>query len=325
MKKLYRRAVLLVASLALSFPAAAEPEFPTKPITIVVAYAVGGGTDIIARVIADKLTARLKQPVVVMNRPGATGIIGSSYVSRAPADGYTLLFTPGSLPYAQMVLDTAPESGGYDPLEGFTPIAHVANVPLFLIAGGKSEFETVEQVIEAAKTRKVNYATAGTGSILHMAGEVVTHATGTQMEQIPYKGVAPAINDLLGGHIDLAYTSPDPILSYVSTGRLRVLATTGAERSEFFPDIPSFRELGYDINVSTWYGLFGPKGVPESIVKKLNEHVNAVLAMPDVIQRIADIAGATTVQAEAEVLGKVNADDYVRFGKIITDLNIKAQ
>lgn len=322
--KLYHRATLLIAALAVSLTAAAQPEFPTKPITLVVAYPVGGGTDILARLIADKLTPRLGQPVIVMNRPGATGIIGGNYVERAKPDGYTLLLTPGSFPYVQMVLESDPNNG-YDPLNGFTAVAQVADVPIYLAASGQSKYTTAQQVIEAAKTTKVSYATAGIGSIHHMVGEVVNDATGVKMEQVPYQGVTPAINDLLGGHIDLAYTSPDPILPYANTDRVRVLATSAAERRPFYPDVPTFRELGYDIDVGTWYGIFGPKGVPTDIVQLLNEHINAILVMPDVVERIATLLGATPVQGPPELLEKLNAEDSDRFGEIIKRLNIKAQ
>ncbi len=202
--KSIHRAFLLAASLAAAcFSSTTWAQaYPSKPITIVVAYPAGGDTDLLARIFAEKLQPRLGQSVVVENRPGATGVIGSSYVSKAPADGYTLLLTPGSLPYVPMVLKTG---GGYDALNGFTPIIQAGNVPLFLVTGANSGFKSFKDVVEAAKTRPVSYATAGLGSIHHILGEVVNKATGVRFEHVPYKGVAPAINDVLGGHIPLTY------------------------------------------------------------------------------------------------------------------------
>ncbi len=321
--KSIHRAFLLAASLAAAcFSSTTWAQaYPSKPITIVVAYPAGGDTDLLARIFAEKLQPRLGQSVVVENRPGATGVIGSSYVSKAPADGHTLLLTPGSLPYVPMVLKTG---GGYDALNGFTPIIQAGNVPLFLVTGANSGFKSFKDVVEAAKTRPVSYATAGLGSIHHILGEVVNKATGVRFEHVPYKGVAPAINDVLGGHIPLTYISLGTVKPYLPSGKLVALAVTSRERTPLEPGVPSLNEQGYKVDLDTWYGLFGPKGMSPALVKTLNEHLNEILKMPDVVSRMHTL-GANPVGGSPEVLSKIYAADYERFGKIIKDLNIQAE
>ena len=323
--KSIRRTFLLAASLAVACSTSAtwaQAAYPGKPISIVVAYPAGGDTDLLARLFAEKLTTRLGQPVVVENRPGATGVIGSSFVAKAPADGYTLLLTPGSLPYAQLVLKVGP-NGGYDALNGFTPIIQAGSVPLFLVAGANSGFKSFKDVVAAAKGGKVSYATAGTGSIHHILGEVVNNATGVRFDHVPYKGVAPAINDVLGGHIPMTYISLGTVKPYLPSGKLVALAVTSRERTPLEPNVPTLYELGYKVDLDTWYGLFGPKGMPSGVVKTLNEHLNVILKMPDVVARMATL-GAIPVGGSPETLGKLNAATHEQFGKIIKDLRIQA-
>ncbi|HSV80075.1 MAG TPA: tripartite tricarboxylate transporter substrate binding protein [Ramlibacter sp.] len=319
-----RRTFVLAASLAAACLGSATwaQTYPSKPISIVVAYPAGGDTDLLARLFAEKLTTRLGQPVVVENRPGATGVIGSSFVAKAAPDGHTLLLTPGSLPYAQMVLKVG-ASGGYDPLNGFTPIIQAGTVPLFLVAGASSGFKSFHDVVAAAKTGKVSYATAGTGSIHHILGEVVNKATGVRFDHVPYKGVAPAVNDVLGGHIPMTYISLGTVNPYLPGGKLVALAVADRVRTPLAPSVPTLSELGYKVDLNTWYGLFGPKGMPPGVVKTLNDNLNEILRMPDVVARMSSL-GATPVGGSPETLSKINAADFERFGKIIKDLHIQA-
>jgi tripartite-type tricarboxylate transporter receptor subunit TctC len=296
--------------------------YPSKPITIVVAYPPGGDTDLLARTYAEKLSERLKQTVVVENRSGATGIIGSRHVSRAPADGYTLLMTPGSIAFAPLVLKVGAEQG-YDPLTGFTPIIQTGKVPLFIVTGATSGLKTFKDAVEATKTRPVSYATAGTGSIHHILGEMVNKATGVKFEHIPYKGVAPAINDVLGGHIPMTIISLGTVKPYLPSGKLVPLAVTSRERTPLEPNVPTLMELGYKVDLDTWYGIFGPKNLPPELVKTLNENFNEILKMPDVIARMT-VLGAIAVGGSPDTLAKTNAADYERVGKIIQELDIQA-
>ncbi|MCY1261918.1 hypothetical protein D9M68_106750 [compost metagenome] len=234
-----------------------------------------------------------------------------------------MLLTPGSFSFAQLVLKTGPNSG-YDALNGFTPIIQIGSVPLFLVAGANSGFKAFKDVVAAAKTRTVSYATAGTGSIHHILGEVVNKATGVRLEHVPYKGVAPAINDVLGGHIPLTYISLGTVQPYLASGKLVPLAVMDRGRTPLAPNVPTLEESGYKVEMNTWYGLFGPKGMPPSVVKILNENLNEILKMPDVVARMSTL-GAVPIGGSPEALGKANAADYERFAKIIKDLHIQAE
>ncbi|HSW17704.1 MAG TPA: tripartite tricarboxylate transporter substrate binding protein [Ramlibacter sp.] len=297
--------------------------YPTKPISIVVPFAPGAGSDLIARLLAQKLAARIGQPVVVQNRAGASGIIGARFVAGAPADGYTLLYTPSSFAFVQFVVKTEP-SVSYDPLNGFTPIIEAGRAPVFLVTSSTSGFKTFQEAALAAKTTRLAYGSAGTGSILHIIGEVVNKATGVDFAHIPYKGVAPAIQDVLGGQIPFAYGSLSTIKPFMASGKLLPLAVTTRDRSKFAPEVPSLNELGYKgLDLGSWNGLLGPKGMPAVAVKTLNMHLNEILKMPDVIERMAS-EGASPVGGPPEKFGETIAVDHSRFGKMIKELNITA-
>lgn len=297
--------------------------YPAKPISFVVPFSPGAGTDLIARVLAEKLSARVGQPVVVENRTGAAGVIGTHFVAKAPADGHTLLFIPGSFSFAHLVTKVGPASG-YDPLNDFVPIVEVGKTPVFLVTNASSGFKTFKEVAVAAKTKQMEYGSAGPGSILHIIGEVVNKETGVNFIHVPFKGVAPAVGAVLGGHIPFAYGSLSTIKPHMANGKLVPLAVTGRERSEFTPDVPTLYELGYrGVNLSSWYGLFGPKGMPAGTVKMLNSHFNEILKMPDVVESMA-LQGSSPVGGPPETLGKTNAADVELFGRIIKELNITA-
>ncbi|MBB3014186.1 Bug family tripartite tricarboxylate transporter substrate binding protein [Cupriavidus alkaliphilus] len=322
MNRIHRMFVLAASAVAACFSSGAQADtYPSKPISIVVPFSAGAGTDLIARVLAEKLSVRIGQPVLVENRVGAAGVIGTSYVAKAPAAGYTLLFAPGSISFANLVVKGGANSG-YDPVRDFTPIVAVGNTPVFLVTGSNSGFKTFKDVVVAAKNKKLEYGSAGPGSILHIIGEVVNKETGVNLVHVPYKGVAPAVADVLGGHIPLAYGSLSTIRPYVASGKLVPLAVTSRGRSPLAPDVPSLNEIGYKgIDLNSWYGLFGPKGMPVDVVNKLNMHLNEILKMPDVIERMA-AQGASPIGGAPEVLGRINATDTERFGKIIKEMAI---
>ena len=316
-------ALVLAASFAIacfSSDASALP-YPSKRITIVVPFSAGAGTDVVARVLAEKLSPRIGQPVVVENRVGAAGVLGTNFVAKAPADGHTLLFTPGSFSFAQLVVKSP---GGYDALNDFTPVIEVGKTPMFLVTGVDSGIKSFKDAVTAAKSKRMNYGSAGTGSILHIVGELVNKETGVNFVHVPYKGVAPAINDVLGGHIPFAYGSLSTIKPHLPSGRLVALAVTSRERTPLAPDIPTLYELGYKgVDLNSWYGIFGPKGMPADAVKVLNDHLNVILKMPDVVEHIA-VQGTSPVGGSPEVLAKTNRADVELVGKIINELNIKA-
>ena len=322
-RRLAIAAAISMAAACASGLAWAADSYPAKLITLVVAYPAGGDTDALARLFAEKLSTRVGQPVVVDNRPGASGIIGSAYVSKAAPDGYTLLLAPSTFSIAQLVLKT--NGSGYDVLSGFTPIVQTGSQPLFLVAGGNSGLATVKDAVAAAKGGKtLSYASPGSGSPMHILGEMFARASGTTLAHVPYKGVAPAINDVLGGHVPVTFITLGPVAPYIANGKLRPLAVASAQRSPLAPNVPTLAEQGYkDVEVTAWNGLWGPRNLPPEIVKTLNGHFNEILKMPEIVSRMA-VLGTTPVGGDADVLGKTNAADYARFGKVIKELGIQA-
>ena len=321
-----RRAALALAAIVVAgaVPAAALSQaWPSKPITIIVAYPAGGDTDAMARLYAEKLSARLGQPVLVDNKPGASGVIGSSQVSRATPDGYTLLLAPNTFSFAQLVLKTS-GSSSYDPLHGFAPIVQTSVQPMFIAASGASGIKDINGLITQSKAKPLSYASPGTGSPMHILGEMFAKSTGAKLVHVPYKGVAPAVNDLVGGQVPLTFLTLGPLAPFVQNGKVTVLAVTDAQRSPLAPQVPTLAETGHrGVEVSAWQGLFAPKGTPAAVVQTLNTHMNEILKMPDVIAKMA-IFGALPAGGDPARLERTNAADYASFGKIIKDLGIEA-
>lgn len=321
-----RRQVVMAAALLvaaqMSGHALAQAAYPAKPITIVVAYPAGGDTDAMARLYAEKLSHRLGQPVLVDNRPGASGTIGTVHVAKAAPDGYTLLLAPNTFAIAQFVLKTASGSS-YDVLNGFTPIVQTSVQPMFVAASQTSGIKDLKTLIAQGKRDGLTYASPGSGSPMHIMGEMFNKSAGTKLAHIPYKGVAPAVNDLIGGHVPVTFMTWGPIAPYAGT-KVNVLAVADAQRSALAPNVPTMAELGVkDVEVSAWQGLFGPKGMSPETVKLLNGHLNEILKMPDVVSKMATF-GALPAGGDAARLAKTNAADFNRFGKLIKDLGIQA-
>lgn len=303
--------------------ALAEP-YPTKPVKIVVAYPAGGDTDALARLFAERLSVRLGQPVLVDNRPGATGTIGSSYVFRAPPDGYTLLLAPSAFTTAQLVVKGGSGSS-YDVLNGFTPIIETNELPMFLVAGPGAGVKSVGELLIKAKASPMSFASPGSGSSMHILGGMVNKALGVSMTHIPFRGVAPAVTDVVGAHVPLMYMTLGPIAPYVPTGQLVPLAVAQDRRSALAPSVPTFRELGVrGAEVVAWHGLFGPKGLSPEIVNRLNANLNEIIRMPDVRASMA-LLGALPVGGPPDVLANTNAKDLERFTLLIKELGIQAE
>ncbi|MGH8832827.1 MAG: Bug family tripartite tricarboxylate transporter substrate binding protein [Polaromonas sp.] len=320
-----RQAIAIAASLgaALSTGSALAQTYPSKPITLVVAYPAGGDTDAMARLYAEKLATRLGQPVIVDNRPGASGAIGSAYVAKAQADGYTLLLAPSTFSIAQLVLKTGSGSS-YDVLNGFTPIVQTAIQPLFIAASTTAGAKDLKELVAMSKTKPLSYASPGSGSPMHILGEMFNKAAGVKLSHVPYRGVAPAVNDVLGGHVPVTFMTLGPVAPHIATGKVVTLAVADTQRSSLAPNVPTLAELGYkDVEVGAWQGLLGPKGLPADIVKTLNSHFNEILKMPDIAAKMATF-GALPAGGEPSRLAKANAGDHARFGKIITELGIQA-
>ncbi|GER12013.1 tripartite tricarboxylate transporter substrate binding protein [Variovorax boronicumulans] len=304
--------------------AALAQSWPAKPVTLVVAYPAGGDTDAIARTYAEKLAQRLGQPVLVDNRPGASGMIGNAWVAKAPADGYTLLFTPSTFPIAQHVLKAGP-GVAHDVVKDFTPIVKTGNIPVLMVTAPTSGIQTVAQLVAGAKAGKAfTYGTPGAGSPMHIAGELFNKDAGVAIAHAPYRGVAPVVNDTLGGHVSVGWITPGAVAGHIAAGKLVPLAVAERQRTKLMPNVPTFLELGYrDMDVSAWMGLLGPKALPAEVVQTLNRHVNEILKMPDVQARMAAL-GIEPVGGEPAVLARQIADDDQRFGKLVREFGIRA-
>jgi len=303
--------------------AAMAQGWPSKPVTIVVAYPAGGDTDALARVFAEKLQTRLGQPVLVDNKPGASGVIGSNFVSKAAPDGYTLLMAPSTFTMAQLVLKTAP-SASYDVRGGFTPIMQIGAQPLFIVAGPGTKARTLKEAIDESKKSELAYGSPGSGSPMHVLGEMFNKATGANFRHVPYRGVAPALTDVAGGHVPLTWITYGPVEPYLADGKMRLLGVAQAERTPLAPQVPTLAELGYKgVEVTAWNGLYGPKGLPADVVNKLNAQLNEIIRLPDVAAKMKTL-GVLPVGGPPETLAKVTAADLERFTRVVKELNIQA-
>lgn len=279
MKSVFRHAAT-IALLSGSVLALAQ-DYPVRPVKIVVPFPPGGGTDKVARAIGTKLSARLGQPVVVDNKPGAGTIIGAEAVAKAPADGYTLLLT-GSSTYS--VLPALKQGLPYDPIQSFSLLAIVAKAPLVLVANPETGVKNLGELIEVVKAKPgfYTYATFGAGSGPHVAGELLSQETGMRLLPIPYKGSSQAITALLGNEINIAI---DPVASaapHIQAGKLRALAVLGEQRSSILPDVPTVTELKYPrATFDAWYGIAAPAGTPKPVLRKLTTEVDAIMKLPE--------------------------------------------
>lgn len=316
-------ALALACGLAFA-PAHAQPAYPAKPISIVVSYPPGSDTDSIARMLAERLSQRLNQAVIVDNKPGAGGTLGNSFVGRAAPDGYTLLFTPNPFTTAPMVLRLSPSSS-YDVLHGFEPVIQIATQPLVLVAHPGVGAKSVPALVGLARSGKsLTYATPGAGSPMHIVGEWLNRAAGVKFTHVPYRGVAPSVNDVVAGHVDTAWVTLGVVSQYTQQKRLLPLAIGDAARSPLAPEVPTLTELGFkDVVVGAWNGFFAPKGTPPDVVRLLNGHLNEIIKSPEVVSKLATF-GALPVGGAPDVLAKTNATEYQVMGKLIKELAITA-
>ncbi len=317
-------AVALACLGGLAAPSAWAQSWPTKPVTIVVSYPAGGDSDALARVFAEKLAPRIGQQVVVENRPGASGTIGNAYVAKATPDGHTLLWTPSTIAIATLVLK-AGTGAQYDVLNDFTPIIHAGNQSLFLLVNTGTGINNLKDLVAAVKAGKLpSYASPGSGSPMHVLGEMFNKSAGVKIQQVPYRGLAPAVTDLVGGHVNMMYTTLGPVAPHISTGKLRAVAVADSKRSPLAPDVPTLAELGYkDSEMGAWQGVMGPRGMPADVVRTLNGHLNDILKMPDVQARMAQLALIAS-GGEPSLLARSLAADHERYGKVIKEFGIQA-
>ena len=313
----------LAASLALLSSSAWAAPFPTRPVTLVVAYPAGGEVDVMARLLAEKLSAKWKQPVVVENRNGAAGTIGSAYVARSAPDGHTLLVAPNTFITAPLVLH--PGSGAkYDPITDFSPIAHLCDQSLFVVVNKVTGVRSMQELVARVNEGKVSaYASPGNGSPMHILGELLSRSASITLTQIPYRGTAPGLADVLAGQVPMLFGTMQSIAQYLPSGNLVALAVADTARSPFAPAVPTLAEAGFkNAEISTWQGFLGPKGMPDDLVRTLNQDVNAVLAMPDVASRMKDMA-MIPGKGDAPTFARILATDAKRYKKLVEDFRIQ--
>jgi len=316
-----RRHLLLASALALAGaqPAWADPAYPTKPIRLVVPFPAGGATDIFARAVSQKLGERLGTSVVVDNKPGAGGSIGSDLVAKAPADGYTLLLATSSTHAIGPSFATASKLP-YDAAADFTPISHVGNAPSIVLVPNSSPAKTMKEFVEHARKNpgRLNYASSGNGTVVHLGTEHFKSMAGLFLVHIPYRGTALAIPDLTSGKLDLLIDSLPSGLPHVKEGRLRALAITSLKRSPLLPDLPPVADTVPGYESVTWFGLYGPKNLPADLVARVNAGLNLALQDADVKERLGRL-GIEPVGGTPAQFAAMASADRAKWKKIITE------
>ncbi|OVZ60697.1 hypothetical protein CDO44_08205 [Pigmentiphaga sp. NML080357] len=309
--------ILAAAALAAA-GAAHAAEFPTSPVTIVVPFPPGGPTDTTARLVGKTLSRQLGQPVVVENRAGAGGTVGSAYVARAKPDGHTLLWASTSS------LGVAPglyRNLAYSPISSFEHVGLVARSPILLVVRASLEPDTLQALTAYAATHKVSYGSAGNGSINHLTGEWFKEVSGAKLLHVPYKGGAPALADMLGGQIDMTLETITVVRPYLESGRAKVLATAGAARSPEMPNVPTVREIyGHDFESYSWTGLVAPAGTPADVVRKLNAALHAAQDDPELVEQMK-AGGQEVIKTTPSEFKQFLAGDTRRWAELIKRTN----
>lgn len=306
-----RVALLALTMLLGALPwQAAQAKWPDKPVTLIVPYAPGGGTDIVSRLMAQKLSELWGQSVVVENRPGANGVIGSSHVAKASADGYTLLMVVGSHAINPVLMKSMP----YDTTQAFTPITRLAISPMVLVVSKKSPYKSLKDLVEAARTKPlgVGYSEGQT----RLTGELFRQIGHLQTVSVPYKGGSQIMVDVIGGHVEMGFTSVLTALPHVQGGNLRVIGVAADERMSIFPDAMTFKEAGLTgVESLNWYGLFGPAGMPASVVTQINTDLRRVTSDPAVAKQMQD-QGAVVVLTPPKEFGKFLGSETQKWASV---------
>jgi len=317
------RVVTIGVLIATTGPAAAQQAYPSKPIRFITPYAPGGTTTPLARLVGQKLTESWGQPVVVENRPGAGTMIGTDAVAKAPPDGYTILLAGGAIALVPLLLK-AP----YDPIKDLAPIATFCRGEFVLVVNSKLPANDFKEFVAYAKARpgELNYATPGAGGSQHVAHELLNSIAGIKTQHVPYKGAGPALTDLLGGQVQMFFSTTLTAIPHIKSGRLKAMGITGNSRSLALPEVPTFSELGLSGlgEVGTWYGVMAPAGTPKEIIDRMSAEIGKYSAMPDFKENLAN-QGMTGFYSNAAQHAALLQTDLVRFNRIIKEANIKME
>lgn len=313
---------LTLSLAAACAPALADTPYPTKPIRLILPFPPGGSTNVLARLVGQKLSESLGQPVIVDNRPGANATLGTDAVAKAAPDGHTLLLTLNAHVITPL-LSKAP----YDPIKDFQPISPVANGEILLVVHPSVKANNLQELIALAKSRpgELNYASAGLGTPLHLAAESFNVLAGVKITNIPYKGSGPAVADLLSGQVQMYFSGPVPSIPYIQSGKLRGVAYSGDTRFPTLPTIPTFTEAGLPgYNGSYWYGILAPAGTPRDITQRLSREIIRIMALPDLKETLIGL-GMVPYTTTPEEFGNILKEDTAKFARIIKTANIQAQ
>jgi tripartite-type tricarboxylate transporter receptor subunit TctC len=312
--------VLLATATAAHVHELAAQTYPTKPMRLIVPFAAGGPNDVIGRLIAQKVGEQMGQPMVIENRPGAGGAVGTAFVATAPADGYTLLISgTSSLAINPSLYKKLP----YDPLGDFTPVSLVGTAPSLLVMHPSVPVKSVKDLITFAKARpgQLNYASGGIGSTPHLAGELLNRMANVNLVHVPFKGGGPALTGVMSGQVELFMGGMSAAMPPVKNGRLRGIAVTSPKRSQFMPDVPALAETlpGYD--VVNWYAIFAPAGTPKQIIDRLNAEIVKAMATPEMRKRFADLA-TDAETSTPEQLGAYHRSEIKKWAQVVKDAGI---
>lgn len=299
--------------------------WPSRPVTLVVPFPPGGGPDFFARVLGEKLSPKLGQPLLVDNRPGVGGLAGAGFVAKAAPDGYTFLVAPNTIAIAPHLLPKG-AGGGVDVMKDLVPVVMPSSTPMLLVVNPALGVKSVPELLAYAKRNPgLAYASAGNGSPMHIAGELFKKAAGVDLLHVPYKGVAPSVADTLGGQVKVLFVAAGGgVIQHLRSGKLLPIAVTEKRRTALFPGLTTLTELGIaGVEVDAWYGVLAPAGTPAQVIARFNAEINAVIAMPDVRERLST-AGIDVRGGTPEAFGAEMREDHARYGRIVQEFGIRA-
>jgi tripartite-type tricarboxylate transporter receptor subunit TctC len=313
--------IVLVALLAVAPSVFADTAYPTKPIRFIVTFPPGGSTTTVARMIGEKLTRDWGQPVIVDNRPGGNSVIGTEALARSPADGHTIVLVVSTHVINPLLIPNLP----YDTIKDFAPIGTVYSTEYVLAVHPSVQANSVQELIALAKARpgSINYASGDNGGVTHLVSELFNMMAGVKIQNVPYKGSAPALTDTLGGHVQVIFVPPIVALPHIQSGKLKALAVSGDHRLAALPNVPTFTEAGlpgYD--VTTWYGILAPAGTPKDIVAKLSTEIASIMAMPDVVEKL-HAQGLEPFPSTSDEFAALMKRDMAKYERVIKTAGIK--